>query len=110
MKFARKLSAFAWLLAALGLVGCGGDDDDGAGSAARLVSCKQVCDKAATAACVISIPVEPCKQLCDAYAQTPRVCQDAVKAVSDCQLAAPDVCSFAGCDAQETAYQQACSK
>jgi hypothetical protein len=30
--------------------------------------------------------------------------------VSDCQLTSSDICTAAGCDAQESAYQQACSK
>ena len=110
MNFTRKLWVSGLLLAVLGgVVACGGDDDDGGGgSAAKLASCKQVCDKSATASCVISLPVDTCKQLCDAHAKAPVACQDALKAVSDCQLAQADVCSASGCDAQETAYQQAC--
>jgi hypothetical protein len=111
MNIARKLRISGLLLVVLaGVVACGDDDDDGGGSAAKLASCKQVCDKSATASCVISLPVDTCKQLCDAHAQTPVACQDALKAVSDCQLASADVCTAAGCDAQETAYQMACTK
>jgi hypothetical protein len=111
MSSIRKLYILAMLFGAMaGVTACGGDDDDSAGSTAKLASCKQVCDKSATASCVISLPADTCKQLCDAYAQTSAACQDAVKAVSDCQLAQTDVCSIAGCDAQETAYQQACTK
>ena len=110
MNFARKLCISGLLLVVLaGVVACG-DDDDSGGSAAKLVSCKQVCEKSAAASCVISLPVDACKQLCDAYAQTSAACQDAVKAVSDCQLTQADVCAISGCDAQETAYQTACSK
>jgi hypothetical protein len=110
MNFGRKLCISGLVLALLaGVVACG-DDDDSGGSEAKLASCKQVCDKSATASCVISLPVDTCKQLCDAFAQTSAACQDALKAVSDCQLTQADVCAVAGCDAQETAYQQACSK
>ena len=42
--------------------------------------------------------------------QTPVACQDALKVVSDCQLALPDICMIEGCDAEEEAYHQACSK
>ena len=111
MSSMRKLSISALLFAVIaGVTACGGDDDDSGGSAAKLASCKQVCDKSATASCLISLPADTCKKLCDAYAQAPTACQDAVKAVSDCQLAQTDICSIAGCDAQETAYQQACTK
>ena len=88
-------------------VGCGDDEDSSAG---KLESCKQVCDRSATAACGLSVPVDLCKQLCDAHAQAPAACQDALKAVSDCQLTQTDVCAATGCDAQETAYQAACGK
>jgi hypothetical protein len=112
MTIARKLSVFGLLFVSLGgVVACGDDDDDSGGSsAAKLASCKQVCDKSATASCVISLPIDVCKQLCDAHAQLSAACQDALKGVSDCQLASADVCTAAGCDAQETAYQQACTK
>jgi hypothetical protein len=58
--------------------------------------------------CPIAFPAETCKQICDAFAQTSPTCQDAVKTASDCQLAQADVCSVAGCDAEEMAYQEAC--
>jgi hypothetical protein len=111
MKLMRKVLVSTFLLALTGglLTACG-DDDDGDSSAAKLASCKQVCDKSSMATCPISLPVDTCKQICDAHAQTPVACQDALKAVSDCQLTQTDVCAVAGCDAQETAYQQACSK
>jgi hypothetical protein len=95
------------LVAFGGVVACG-SDDEGGGSAAKLESCKQVCEKSATAKCLISLPVGACKELCDAHAQAKPACQDALKASSDCQLASADVCTAAGCDAQGTAYQQAC--
>jgi hypothetical protein len=110
MNFLRKLCGFGLVLAVAlgGAVACGGGDDNGGGSAAKLASCKQVCDKSAAVPCPISFPVDACKQLCDAHAQAPVACQDALKAVSDCQLAQADICSASGCDAQETAYQTAC--
>jgi len=110
MSFARKLRISAVLLALVaGAVACG-SDDDGGGSSAKLASCKQVCEKSATASCALMIPIDTCKQLCDAHSQASSACQDALKAVSDCQLTSSDVCTAAGCDAQESAYQQACSK
>ena len=109
MNIMRKLGVSVVLLALVGATACGSDDDDsGGGSAAKLASCKQVCDK--SVACPIAFPADTCKQLCDAHAQAPVACQDALKAVSDCQLAQADVCAASGCDAQETAYQAACSK
>ena len=109
MNLLGKLRVSSLLIAMVGgVVACGGDDDGGGGSAAKLESCKQVCAKSST--CPISFPIDTCKQLCDAHAQAPAACQDALKAVSDCQLAQADVCSASGCDAQETAYEQACSK
>jgi hypothetical protein len=97
----------------LGLVGttaaCGDDDDSSGGSAAKLESCKQVCAKVQTANCPLNFGQEACNQICDAHAQAPAACQDALKAVSDCQLTQADICSATGCDAQETAYQQACA-
>lgn len=110
MKLFQKVCAGGLLLVVFGGVVACGSDDDGGGSAAKLESCKQVCEKSATANCFISIPVDTCKELCDAHAQASAACQDALKASSDCQLASADVCTAAGCDAQETAYQQACSK
>lgn len=95
------------LALSFGVVACG-DDDEGSGSAAKLASCKQVCEKQASASCPISLPIDACKQICDAHSQASAVCQDALKALSDCQLTQPDVCAASGCDAQETAYQQAC--
>lgn len=108
MKLFQKVCAGGLLVIAFGGVVACGSDDDGGGSAAKLESCKKVCEKSATANCVISLPVDACKELCDAHAQTKAACQDALKAVSDCQLASADVCTAAGCDAQETTYQQAC--
>ena len=111
MNFARKLSISGWLLVVVaGVVGCGDDGGDGGSSAAKLASCKQVCDKSATASCVISIPADTCKQFCDVFAQASAACQDALKAYSDCQLASADVCTAPGCDAQQAAYEQACGK
>ena len=107
----RPALAFTTLLAlAAAITACGGDDDDDdqGSSAAKLESCKQVCDKTATAPCPISLPADTCKQFCDIFAQAPAACQDAVKVVSDCQLAQPDVCSLDACTAEETAYQEAC--
>ena len=103
-----KLGITSLLLAVVGIVGCGGDDDDAGASSAKLASCKQVCEKSSAASCAISLPVDTCKQICDAHAQTPAACQDALKALSDCQLAQADVCSDTGCDSQDTAYNQAC--
>jgi hypothetical protein len=85
-------------------------DDDENDSAAKLESCKQVCDKSATAACGLAFPVDVCKQLCDAHAQASAACQDALKATSDCQLTQANVCAGTGCEAQDDAYQAACSK
>lgn len=105
----KQISGSCAVLLALGfgVTGCG-DDNDSSGSPAKLASCKQVCEKAATASCPISLPLDACKQICDAHAQTPAACQDALKALSDCQLTQADICTAPGCDAQETAYQQAC--
>ena len=107
MNIGRKLCAISMLLA-WAAVGCG--DDEESSSTAKLESCKQVCDKSATASCVLMLPVDLCKQVCDAHAQAPAACQDALKAVSDCQLTQTDICTASGCDAQETAYQMACPK
>jgi hypothetical protein len=109
MRLFQKVCAGGLLLVAFGgVVACGSDDDGG--SSAKLESCKQVCDKSATANCFISIPADTCKSVCDAFAQASASCQDALKALSDCQLTSADVCTSAGCDSQEAAYQQACSK
>lgn len=108
MKLFQKVCAGGLLLVAIGGVVACGSDDDGGGSAAKLESCKKVCEKSSTANCPISIPVADCKELCDAHAQAKPACQDALKGVSDCQLASTDVCTAAGCDAQETTYAQAC--
>ena len=108
MRSARSTLILSLMLGVAGALTACGDDDDG--SAARLQSCKLVCEKFASAACLISIPVDTCNQLCDAHAQTPVACQDALKVVSDCQLALPDICMIEGCDAEEEAYHQACSK
>lgn len=111
MNLMRKLWVSSLLLAVVGgVVACGGgdDDDSGGGNAAKLASCKQVCDKSAN--CPIAFPADTCKQICDAHAQASAACQDALKTVSDCTLAQADVCAIAGCDDQETAYQNACAK
>ena len=110
MKLFQKVCAGGLLLIAFGGVVACGSDDEGGSSTAKLESCKQVCDKSSTANCALSLPVDACKELCDAFAQASASCQDALKASSDCQLASADVCTAAGCDAQETAFQQACSK
>jgi hypothetical protein len=107
MKFLRKLRGATIVLAWVAIA-CG-DDEEG-NSAAKLESCKKVCDKSATASCGLNIPAEVCKQLCDAHAHTPAACQDALKSVSDCQLTQTDVCAGTGCEAQDTAYEAACSK
>jgi hypothetical protein len=109
MKLMHKLFISMSMLALVGgVAACGGDDDDSGGSAAKLQSCKQFCDKQATASCPISLGADACKQICDAHAQAPAACQDALKALSDCQLALADACSASGCEMQETAYNQAC--
>jgi hypothetical protein len=109
MNVMRSVCISSLLFAVVGgVVACGGDDGDGGGSAAKLESCKQMCEKAEAAHCPITLGLDACKQICDAHAQAPAACQDALKAVSDCQLAQADACSASGCDAQETAYQQAC--
>jgi hypothetical protein len=107
MNYLRKLCGATVLLAFVA-VACGDDEEDN--SAAKLQSCKQVCDKSATAMCGITIPADICKQLCDAYTQAPAACQDAVKALYDCQLTQADICSDTGCEAQNTAYEAACTK
>lgn len=108
MNFLRNLATTSLLLGVgLGVVGCGGDD--GGDSSAKLASCKQVCEKQSTVTCPISFPLDACKQLCDAHAQAPAACQDALKALSDCQLMQTDVCSDTGCETQSTAYDAACS-
>jgi hypothetical protein len=103
-----SISAVIFLVCA-GVTACGGDDDDG-GGAANLESCKEVCAKSNAVPCPISFGLDACNQLCDAHAKAPVACQKALKAVSDCQLKQADVCAIAGCDAEESAYQQACSK
>jgi hypothetical protein len=110
MNLLRKLCVSSLLLAVVGgVVGCSSDDDNGGGSTAKLASCKQVCDK--SGACPNAIfTVADCKQLCDAFAQASASCQDALKAESDCQLAQADVCANTGCDAQQSAFNTACSK
>ena len=110
MNLTRKLSVAGLLVVVVSAVVACGSDDDGGGSAAKLASCKQLCDKSATAACAFTVPADICKEVCDAHAQASAACQDALKASSDCQLAAPDVCSPTGCEAQSNAYQQACGK
>ncbi|HYQ43296.1 MAG TPA: hypothetical protein VER11_15050 [Polyangiaceae bacterium] len=108
MKFLRNLASTSLLMAVvLGVVGCG--DDGGGDSSAKLASCKQVCEKQSTVTCPISFPLETCKQLCDAHAQAPAACQDALKALSDCQLMQADICSDSGCETQSNAYDAACS-
>lgn len=87
---------------------CGSDDDKGGGGAD---ACKQVCDKQAAAKCPnAGFTTDDCKQLCDAFAQTSTGCQNALKAESDCQLKLSDVCSDTGCQTQEDAVGQACTK
>jgi hypothetical protein len=106
----KKIAFAVLLLGLMGTVACGGDDDDSSGGgAAAIASCKQVCTKTSGAKCALDLGVELCNQICDAHAQAPAACQNALKAVSDCQLAQADICSAAGCDQQETAYQQACT-
>jgi hypothetical protein len=108
MRFTRSIFVSMCLFCTgLALPACG-SDDDGGGSAAKLASCKQVCDKSAPCPSPIQISVADCKTLCDAFAQAPAACQDALKAQSDCQLAAADICNVTGCDAQETAVGTAC--
>ena len=109
MKLVRKVCASLCLLSVMGLVACGGDDDDKGGSSAKLESCKTVCEKTAAGGCQF-LAVDDCKKLCDAFAQASAACQDAVKAQSDCQLAQADVCGNTGCDAQVSALDQACSQ
>jgi len=111
MNFLRNLKPTGLLIAVvLGVVGCGSDDGGGGDSSAKLASCKQACEKQSTANCAISLPLDTCKQFCDAHAQASSACQDALKALSDCQLTQSDICSDSGCDAQTTAYDAACSK
>ena len=107
MNYLRKLCGATVLLAFVA-VACGDDEEDH--SAAMLESCKKVCDKSATAMCGGLDLGDFCKQVCDAYVQAPAACQDAVKAVSDCQLTQADICADTGCDAQNTAYETACTK
>lgn len=109
MKLVRKVCASLFLLSVAGLVACGSDDDDKGGSSAKLESCKTVCDKTVAGGCQF-LGAEDCKKVCDAFAQASSACQDALKAQSDCQLSQADVCSGSGCDAQESAFNQACSK
>jgi hypothetical protein len=89
---------------------CGSDDDKGGGAE----GCKQVCDKQAAAKCPspggITITTDDCKQFCDAFAQISTACKDALKAESDCQLKLSDICSDTGCQTQEDAVGQACTK
>ena len=104
----QKIFGAVLLLGLLGTVACGDDDDSSGGGAAAVASCKQVCAKTSGKPCDL-FGAEVCNQICDAHAQAPAACQNALKAVSDCQLAQADICSAAGCDQQETAYQQACA-
>ncbi|HYQ04782.1 MAG TPA: hypothetical protein VER96_39175 [Polyangiaceae bacterium] len=109
MNSLRKLSVTGLLAAVLVVVvGCGGDDSNsGSNNSAKLESCKQVCDKSVN--CPIAFPADTCKQLCDAHSQASAACQDALKAVSDCQLKQADICADTGCDSESTAYNTACS-
>jgi hypothetical protein len=113
MKLMRKVLVSTFLFVSVGgwLTACGGEDedDDAASSAAKLEPCKQVCEKSVMVMCEFTLPVDACSQICEAHAQAPAACQDALKALSDCQLRAVDVCLVTGCDAEETAYDQACS-
>jgi len=107
MNSLRKLSVTGLLAAVLVVVvGCGGDDSS-SNSSAKLESCKQVCDKSVS--CPISFGADACKQICDAHSQASAACQDALKALSDCQLKAADICADTGCDSESTAYNTACS-
>jgi hypothetical protein len=106
MNLLRKLCG-ATVLLALAAVACG--DDEPENSAAKLESCKKVCDKSASASCGLTIPADVCKQFCDVHAQAPAACQDALKSLSDCQLTQADVCAGTGCEAQDTAYEAACN-
>lgn len=110
MNLFRNLGTTSLLMAVVvGVVGCGGDDNGGGGSSVKLASCKQVCEKQSMVTCPISFPLEACKQICDAHAQAPAACQDALKALSDCQLTQPDICSDSGCQTQSDAYDAACN-
>lgn len=104
----KKIVGAVLLLGLMGTVACGDDDDDSSGGAAAVASCKQVCTKMSGANCPLDLGADFCNQVCDAHTQAPAACQNALKAVSDCQLAQADICSMAGCDQQQTAYQQAC--
>ena len=110
MKLFQRMCGAVLLLAVFGGVVACGSDDEGGSSTAKLESCKQVCDQSSTANCLITLPADTCKEICGAFAQASAACQDALKAFSDCQLASADVCTAPGCDAQNAAYQQACSK
>ena len=108
MQFTRLVFVSTFLLDAnLMLAAC--DNDDNKNSSAKLASCKQVCDKSANCQGPIQISVADCKTLCDAFAQGSAACQDALKAQSDCELAAADICNVTGCDAQEMAVNTACN-
>ncbi len=108
MTYDRSLLVLVMFLG-LAVGACGGDDDDEEGSsAAKLESCKQLCDAQAAASCPSIFDVATCKQFCDAFTQAPSACQDAMKASSDCQLAQQDVCSTDACQVEEDAVTQAC--
>jgi hypothetical protein len=98
-----------FLAAILGLaLGACGDDEDEDDSAARLASCKQVCDEQAAAACPFMLPAETCKQFCDIFARADAACQEGMQRFSDCQLAQPDICDTSACEAEQSAFSQAC--
>ena len=107
MKFTRLVFVSTFLLGASVMLPACGSDDNG-GSAAKLASCKQVCDKSANCQSPIQISVADCKTFCDVFAQGSAACQDALKAQSDCELAAADICNVTGCDAQEMAVNTTC--
>lgn len=108
MKLTKKLCILSCLFGLLGMVTACGSDDDKGGGAAKLESCKQLCDKQAAANCPLNLGADVCKQFCDAFAQAPAACQDASKAASDCQLAQADVCATDACKSQEMAVENAC--
>ncbi len=74
---------------------CGSSSNEPAGSSAAAVdSCNKVCDKEAEKMCPnpFMLTVEQCKQLCAAVAAASPACQAQLKAKSDCELAADNIC------------------
>jgi hypothetical protein len=107
MKHWKKACLKLGSIAAIGaaLIGCGSDDDDGGGgsNSAALASCNQVCDKQAGTACAL-LSAQECKEFCSAIMQNVNAdCAAKQKAAADCQLAQPDVCETAACQAEEDA-------